>query len=183
MAGTKLRTRIFAGFGALLFLVTASAFTIMVIWDGVTNKDTSSLTQSQTATTPETSSKPTENPLKGTQLVNFTPVEKTAELQIIDTKTGTGKEVTKDSTVTVDYTGAVAATGKVFESSLDSGQQATFGLNQVIQGWTEGLVGMKEGGVRRLVIPATKAYGENPPSADIPANADLVFDVTLHTVK
>ena len=70
-----------------------------------------------------------------------------------------------------------------FESSLDSGQQATYGLNQFIQGWTEGLVGMKEGGVRRLVIPAAKAYGENPPSADIPANADLVFDVTLHTVK
>jgi FKBP-type peptidyl-prolyl cis-trans isomerase len=56
-------------------------------------------------------------------------------------------------------------------------------LNQVIPGWTEGIPGMKVGGKRRLLIPAAQAYGANPPSgSNIPANADLVFDITLYKI-
>lgn len=114
---------------------------------------------------------------------NFTPIAHIDKLQTIDTTVGTGAEVKAGDTVTVDYTGAVAATGVVFQSSLDSGQPVTFALSQVIQGWTEGIPGMKVGGTRRLLIPAALAYGANPPSgAGIPANADLVFDVTLHSI-
>ena len=184
MAATKLRTRIFAGLGALLFLVTASAFSIMVIWDGLKNDNDSATINSQTTENDtDSQTQPTENMLKGTQLADYSPVTSVSELQIIDSKVGSGEAVKTENTVTVDYTGAVASTGKIFESSLDSGQSASFGLNQVIEGWTEGLIGMKVGGTRRLVIPASKAYGANPPSADIPANADLVFDITLHSIK
>jgi FKBP-type peptidyl-prolyl cis-trans isomerase len=78
----------------------------------------------------------------------------------------------------------VASTGTIFQSSLDTGQPVTFALNQVIKGWSEGVPGMKEGGVRRLLIPADKAYGANPPQgSNIPPNADLVFDITLVSVK
>ncbi len=120
--------------------------------------------------------------LKGTQLQNFTPVASVPELQKVDLTEGQGTEVKSTDTVTVDYTGAVAATGKIFESSKDSGQPATFGLNQVIKGWTDGVPGMKVGGTRRLVIPAAQAYGASSPSPDIPANADLVFDITLQAI-
>ena len=178
MSNTRIRDRIFAGFGAVLFLVTASAFTISVVWDGLHKKSTSDTT----AATTQSSTSQTK--LTGTKLTNFAPLDKIDTLQTTDTKVGDGVEVKAGQTVTVDYTGAVAATGTVFESSLDSGQTATFGLDQVIKGWTEGIPGMKVGGTRRLLIPAAMAYGENPPAGStIPANADLVFDVTLKAVK
>lgn len=120
------------------------------------------------------------NRLAGKPLADFTPVEKIESLQKIDQKAGEGKEATADSTVTAHYTGAVAATGIVFQSSLDSGQPIPFSLKEVIRGWTEGVPGMKEGGARRLLIPAAMAYGANPPSGSgIPPNADLVFDILL----
>jgi FKBP-type peptidyl-prolyl cis-trans isomerase len=81
----------------------------------------------------------------------------------------------------VDYTGAVAATGTIFESSLDTGQPANFPLSGVIKGWQEGIPGMKEGGKRRLIIPADLAYGASG-NGTIPPNAALVFDVTLISV-
>lgn len=181
MSETKLRHRIFAGFGALVFLITASALTISVIWDAATNKDDTSAT-SQSTTSTDTA-QTVEGKLAGTQLAGFTPVAKTTELQKIDTKVGEGTEVKTGDTVTVDYTGAVAATGKIFESSLDSGQPATFPLGNVIVGWQEGIPGMKVGGTRRLIIPAAQAYGSTPPQGSgIPANADLVFDVTLKSI-
>ena len=120
-----------------------------------------------------------ENKLQGTKLQNFQPVDSVATLQYSDSKEGTGAIVKAGDTVTVHYTGALAKDGTIFESSLDSGQTATFGLNEVIKGWTEGLPGMKVGGTRRLLIPASLAYGANSPSAKIPANSDLVFDVQL----
>lgn len=122
--------------------------------------------------------------LQGTQLANFTPVANIESLQKIDETPGTGTEAKPGSTVTAHYTGAVAATGVIFQSSLDTGQPIPFSLNQVIKGWTEGVPGMKVGGTRRLLIPANMAYGSNPPAGSgIPANADLVFDITLVDVK
>ena len=114
----------------------------------------------------------------------FTPTAaKIEKLEVTDLTPGTGAEVKAGDTVTVDYVGVTATDGKVFDSSFNNGQQITFSLNQVIAGWSEGMVGMKEGGKRRLFIPAAKAYGQNPPQGSgIPANADLVFDVTLHKV-
>jgi peptidylprolyl isomerase len=103
-------------------------------------------------------------------------------LKYIDTVVGTGALPTLGQTVRVDYTGWREADGGKFDSSLDRGQPSEFVLGQVIEGWNEGLASMKEGGSRRLIIPAALAYGEggNPPS--IPANANLIFDVTLIAV-
>jgi len=116
-------------------------------------------------------------------LDDFEPVENVESLQIIDRKVGDGDTAAAGDTVTVDYTGAVAATGHVFQSSKDFGKPITFGLDQVIKGWTDGIPGMKIGGTRRLLIPADQAYGANPPyGSGIPANAALVFDVTLHAI-
>jgi len=114
-------------------------------------------------------------------LNNFTPVSKVANLEKIDLVVGKGKEVKAGDTVSVHYTGAVAATGVIFQSSKDFGTNpVTFPLANVIRGWTDGIPGMKIGGTRRLLIPADMAYGANPPGGSgIPANADLVFDVEL----
>ena len=118
--------------------------------------------------------------MEGKQLENFTPTASVGTLQKIDLEPGTGEEVKPGDTVTAHYTGAVAATGIIFQSSLDTGQPVPFGLDQVIKGWTEGVPGMKVGGKRRLLIPADLAYGANPPAgSNIPANADLVFDIQL----
>jgi peptidylprolyl isomerase len=175
---TKVRERLFAGFGAMLFLVTASALTIVVIITIVGDKKNNTTDQSTTS-----SSQKKGATLQGTQLKDFTPVSDVSTLQKIDITEGTGAEVQPGDTVTVDYTGAVAATGIIFQSSLDTGQPVSFGLDQVIKGWTDGVPGMKVGGTRRLLIPADQAYGANPPAGSgIPANAPLVFDITLHKI-
>jgi FKBP-type peptidyl-prolyl cis-trans isomerase FkpA len=131
----------------------------------------------------DTSQKPMEQNKR--LLSNFTPVVNVATLQKIDLVTGTGAEVKAGATVSVHYTGAVASTGTVFQSSKDFGTESiTFPLGNVIKGWTDGIPGMKVGGTRRLIIPAAQAYGANPPGGSgIPANADLVFDVELVNVK
>lgn len=178
------RDRAFALFGAGLFLLTSSALTIAII---AQNISTSNAKKDSAKTAPKATSKSEAKvdgtKLKGTQLKDFTPVAKIDKLDTVDTSPGSGAEVTSKQTLTVLYTGAVASTGKVFESSVDSGKPATFPLNQVIQGWQKGIPGMKVGGTRRLLIPAAQAYGAQSPSPDIPANADLVFDVTVIQAK
>lgn len=122
--------------------------------------------------------------LQGTNLNEFTPVDTVTELEIIDLKEGTGEAVQSGATVTAHYTGAVAATGLIFQSSHDFGRPIPFGLNQVIKGWTDGVPGMKVGGTRRLIIPAEQAYGSTPPpGSGIPADAALVFDIELVEVS
>ncbi len=133
----------------------------------------------------ESSTSTTTNPneLQGKPMKDFTPVAKIEKLEIIDQKVGDGQEAKATDTVTAHYTGAVAATGTVFQSSYDTGQPATFPLSQVIKGWTDGVPGMKVGGKRRLLIPAALAYGEqSPEGSGIPANADLVFDIELVSI-
>jgi FKBP-type peptidyl-prolyl cis-trans isomerase len=171
------KSRFFMGFMAILFLVTASATTIAVIWDSVHNKNSNN----QSNQPKETKVNP--DALQGKPLAGFTPVAKIDQLQTIDSTPGNGQEVKASDSVTVDYTGAVAATGIVFQSSKDLGQQASFPLSGVIEGWKQGMPGMKVGGTRRILIPAALAYGPTPPQGSgIPANADLVFDVTLHKI-
>lgn len=91
---------------------------------------------------------------------------------------GTGTEhPTGRSKVTVHYHGTLID-GSVFDSSVDRGQPITFGLNQVIPGWTEGVQLMVEGEKRRFFIPSRLAYG-NRGAGSIPAGATLIFDVEL----
>jgi len=180
---TRKRDRLFAAFGAILFLVTSSALVISLLVTNIQNKQDDGAASKQSATNSTSSTTKETNKLEGTKLTNFTPVASIPTLQKVDTTPGTGQEVKSSDTVTVDYTGAVAATGVIFQSSLDTGQTVSFPLSGVIAGWTQGVPGMKVGGTRRLLIPASLAYGANPPSGSgIPANADLVFDITLHSI-
>ena len=121
--------------------------------------------------------------LEGTKLNNFEPRGAVQQLEVVDLIDGTGDEVPVGATITAHYTGALVADGTIFQSSHDFGDAITFGLNQVIKGWTDGVPGMKIGGTRRLVIPAEQAYGASSPAANIPANSDLVFDIELVAIN
>ncbi|MCY4235040.1 MAG: FKBP-type peptidyl-prolyl cis-trans isomerase [Cyanobacteria bacterium MAG CAR2_bin_4] len=101
-------------------------------------------------------------------------------LKIIDVQIGTGREAVANTNVTVHYDGRLED-GKEFDSSRRRGQPFQFRLGggQVIKGWDEGLVGMKEGGKRQLVIPPELGYGRQGAGGVIPPNATLVFDVEL----
>ena len=126
---------------------------------------------------------PDEQPqLEGTKLSGFEPIDKVEQLEKLDTVEGTGDEVQPGATITAHYTGALCATGVIFQSSHDMGRPITFPLNGVIKGWQDGVPGMKVGGTRRLLIPAEQAYGAASPSASIPPNSDLVFDIELVSI-
>lgn len=116
---------------------------------------------------------------EGSKLHDFEPREEVKELEIIEVSEGTGEEVKPGATITAHYTGALVKNGIIFQSSYDFGDAITFGLDQVIKGWTYGVPGMKVGGTRRLIIPAEQAYGASSPAKNIPANSDLVFDIDL----
>lgn len=113
------------------------------------------------------------------------------EFQKIDTEVGNGAEATKGQTVSVHYTGwlfdpsAENNKGPKFDSSLDRGELFDFplGAGYVIKGWDEGVVGMKIGGKRTLVIPAEMGYGSRGAGGVIPPNATLIFEVELHKVS
>lgn len=162
---------------AVVFLVTSLGLSIFVIIDAVQSNKSGEQADN-------TSQTQAENPNAGRKLDNFTPVSEVSELQVTDPKAGDGAEITSaDQTVTVEYTGAVAATGNVFDSSQGR-EPLTAPLKGLIAGWQEGMIGMKVGGQRRMLIPAEQGYGGTPPEGSgIPANAALVFDVTLKEVK
>lgn len=124
--------------------------------------------------------------LKGKQLENFQPINDVDGLQAIDLKEGDGEAVPEGATITAHYTGAYAVNGEIFESSKDSGQPATFPLSGVIAGWTQGVPGMKVGGIRRLIIPGELAYGPAPegytPGSTARPMGTLVFDIELVSI-
>ncbi len=170
---------------AVLFFATSVATTGLVLWQMQEEKDQqqalATIQEELNANVNQTPSG--ENMLKGTKLENFTPVSSVESLQITDVSVGSGAEAKPGAVVTAHYTGALAKDGTIFESSKDAGQPATFPLAQVIQGWQEGVPGMKEGGVRRLIIPAAMAYGEAGAPPTIGPNEPLVFDIELVKVE
>lgn len=120
---------------------------------------------------------------EGTKLADFEPRDAIETLEITDIEIGPGQEVRPGDKITAHYTGALCKNGIIFQSSHDFGEAITFGLNQVIKGWTEGVPGMKVGGMRRLIIPSEKAYGSARAASNIPPNSDLVFDIELVDIK
>lgn len=169
-----------------VFFFSSVALTGFVIWQ--IRKDSQVATSQSDNTAADAAAKkaqqdtPQEGKLKGTKLADFTPLTASiTELQKIDLTEGTGAVVAAGAAVTVHYTGALASTGVIFESSKDGGQPASFPLSGVIQGWQDGVPGMKVGGKRRLVIPYALAYGESG-SSTIPAKSDLVFDIELISI-
>jgi len=91
---------------------------------------------------------------------------------------GEGDLATPNDTVTVHYTGSLLD-GSVFDSSVERGEPATFALNRVIPGWTEGVALMNVGSKYKLYIPSELGYGAQGAGADIPPNSTLVFEVEL----
>jgi FKBP-type peptidyl-prolyl cis-trans isomerase FkpA len=103
-------------------------------------------------------------------------------LYLQDLEVGDGAEAAAGSVATVDYSGWLAD-GRLFDTSLDRTPFTfTVGVGQVIQGWDQGVPGMREGGLRKLVIPAALGYGAFG-QGPIPPNAVLVFDVRLRVVE
>jgi FKBP-type peptidyl-prolyl cis-trans isomerase len=109
-------------------------------------------------------------------------------LKITDTKVGTGAVAEPGQTLKMHYTGWLyvnGAKGKKFDSSLDHGQpfETRIGAGRVIEGWDKGIIGMKVGGKRTLIIPPEMGYGARGAGGAIPPNATLIFDVELLEVK
>ncbi|MDO8623825.1 MAG: FKBP-type peptidyl-prolyl cis-trans isomerase [bacterium] len=102
------------------------------------------------------------------------------ELQITDEVVGSGAVVVAGDQITVNYAGMLTD-GTVFDASANHGGSATFsiGVGQVIPGWDQGLIGMKEGGKRLLIIPAALAYGDAGRGDIIPPGATLIFEIEL----
>jgi peptidylprolyl isomerase len=100
-----------------------------------------------------------------------------------DLVVGTGATAVATDTVEIQYVGANYATGKNFDSSWQRGQPATFPLNQVIPGFSQGIVGMKVGGRREMVIPPSLGYGTAGSPPAVGANETLVFVVDLLAIQ
>jgi peptidylprolyl isomerase len=105
-------------------------------------------------------------------------------LEVSDLITGTGAVAKKGDTVTVQYVGVAYSTEQQFDASWDRNMPFTFvlGVGDVIKGWDEGVVGMRVGGRRELVIPPALGYGAESPSPAIPANETLIFVVDLLSI-
>ncbi|GAA1260159.1 FKBP-type peptidyl-prolyl cis-trans isomerase [Oryzihumus leptocrescens] len=108
-----------------------------------------------------------------------------ADLVIEDISVGDGAEAKPGNTVSAHYVGVAHSTGEEFDASWNRGAPLDFrlGVGQVIAGWDEGIVGMKEGGRRKLVIPADKAYGDRGAGAVIKPGETLIFVVDLVAVR
>ena len=178
---------------ALLFLATTVGTTAYVIWqinrDGLVSETAEEKAsadalaeqrkkqeQNNGAEACGSKTYPTVDPRPVPATVTATtPV---AELGKVDVKVGDGEEVQAGDCVAALYYGTLAKDGTKFDGNYDSGKPIEFSLSGVIQGWTEGIPGMKVGGVRRLTIPAAQAYGSQERSG-IPANSDLIFEVEI----
>jgi peptidylprolyl isomerase len=152
---------------------------------------TPTTTTPTTATTP-TSTTPLPAALKTEPTVAVPSGPPPKNLVIKDLIKGTGPAATPSSTVTVQYVGVLYNSHKQFDASWTDpgGGPATFSLSGVIPGWQQGIPGMKVGGRRELIIPASLAYGKQAKPASgvkgdvgIPANSTLVFVIDLHAIS
>ncbi|HEV7129549.1 MAG TPA: FKBP-type peptidyl-prolyl cis-trans isomerase [Ktedonobacterales bacterium] len=120
------------------------------------------------------------SPTGGPPPINTQPTTTSSGLQYVDVVQGDGAVAQPGQRVTVHYTGWLT-NGTKFDSSRDRNDPFQFALGggQVIQGWDQGVAGMREGGQRRLIIPANLGYGARGAAGVIPPNATLIFDVEL----
>jgi len=117
-------------------------------------------------------------------LISFSSIINGQELEILKDKPGKGLEIIKHSKVKVHYKGSLE-NGTVFDSSYERKQPFEFqiGMNKVIEGWEIGLIGMKAGGSRTLLIPPNLAYGSKGAGELIPPNSTLIFDIKIIDVS
>jgi FKBP-type peptidyl-prolyl cis-trans isomerase len=140
---------------------------------------------SQTATAPKPATPPATAPATPAAPAQPAAPASTpaAEVKTEDVKVGTGPEVKVGDSVTVHYTGTLT-NGEKFDSSRDRGEPLTFtiGSTSIIPGWSQGIVGMKQGGQRKLTIPPSLGYGERG-KGEIPPNATLLFDIEVVKIE
>lgn len=117
--------------------------------------------------------------------IDFPGDEPPADLVIVDEILGEGTEATPGSTVVTHYVGVAHSTGEEFDASWNRGEPLAFrvGVGQVIQGWDQGLLGMKVGGRRKLTIPPHLGYGERGAGSAIKPGETLIFVVDLVDVR
>ncbi|MFD1211534.1 FKBP-type peptidyl-prolyl cis-trans isomerase [Arthrobacter sp. GCM10027362] len=117
--------------------------------------------------------------------IDFPGTEAPTELKIEDLIVGDGPEAKAGDTVSTHYVGVAWSTGEEFDASWNRGAPLDFrvGVGQVIQGWDQGLLGMRVGGRRRLEIPSELAYGSRGAGSAIGPNESLIFVVDLLAVR
>jgi len=159
------RIGVLAGFAVL---IAALVVVILVGRGGDDEADSASLA--------DTSTKP---------VIEASDAPAPSSLEIEDIKEGTGPGAKDGDTLSMQYVGALYDTGEEFDASWDRGEPFEFelGSGNVIQGWDQGIKGMKAGGRRKLVIPPDLGYGAAGSPPAIPANATLVFVVDLLEIK
>lgn len=165
-------------YGALVALLLVA---LVFVVTGCSSGSTDSATES--SQTEQATEQPATDSVEATTGSSETTGDVT-ELEIEDLTVGDGAEAKDGDTVSVHYTGWLTD-GTKFDSSVDRGEpfEFTLGQGEVIQGWDEGVVGMKVGGKRKLTIPPDMGYGEQGAGGVIPANATLIFEVELLDVK
>lgn len=176
-----MKQRIIAASGAIVFFLSTIALSVIVVVSLVQESK-------QKNDAEQTASTGCEAPAQAETLAvpePFTAEASVAELQKTDLQEGDGQAAVAGDCLIMKYYGTLASNGELFDENFTrpTAFAFTLGQGQVIQGWDQGLVGMKEGGTRRLVIPAALAYGGQSPSEKIPANSDLVFVVKLVGIK
>ena len=177
---------VFAGIAAAGVVVILVAIVLVSVVDDSSNDAAVLQPSPSTAIAAPTPTLPAQTP--GTPPASPPPVEgetltTASGLQYIDVVTGTGATPATGDMVVVNYTGWLQSDGTMFDSSVDGVEPFSFvlGTGAVIQGWDEGVATMQIGGQRRLIIPPELAYGETG-QGSIPANATLIFDITLITI-
>jgi FKBP-type peptidyl-prolyl cis-trans isomerase FkpA len=161
---------------ALMFLLTTVGAAAYVIYQ--LNVEEAGLVNESTDISTQPEEPVQEDSIVGQTIENFNPPYDISELRFEDSVVGDGEVVLAGDTVTINYTGALASDGTIFDSSIGR-EPSTFPLGNLIAGWQEGIPGMKVGGVRRLYIPAALGYGESGSGSSIPPNSDLIFDIEL----
>jgi FKBP-type peptidyl-prolyl cis-trans isomerase len=177
-----------------LILVIVIVLVIILAWQDSKNKQTALMDKIDITPTPAIittpgflSPAPTQASQTNQDQNSSSSALQTLEggLKIQDMVVGTGKEVVSGNTIAVNYIGYLE-NGQKFDSSVDRNKPFIFqiGAGQVIQGWDTGIIGMKEGGQRRLFIPAAMAYGDQGAGNGlIPPNSNLIFDVQLLSIE
>lgn len=181
---SSVRERVFAWVGVVVAVLSALALSGAVIIQQIIANQTASQTNQDTSQAAALAC--TDSDLEPTYAAPtaYIPSQPVTSLQTTDLTVGNGQTAKAGDCLVAKYYGTLASNGTKFDENYTTPNAFAFrlGQGQVIQGWDKGLVGMKVGGERRLVIPADLAYGPTG-SGPIPANSTLVFQVRLLKIK
>jgi peptidylprolyl isomerase len=178
----RLPTSSLAIFAIPCFVSLAACDSLTAPPEPITVDTTTAATAAKPAAPPSASAAPAPTPSPAPAAAP--PPDPNAKLQIIDQAVGKGAEAKNGDTVSVHYTGTLTD-GKEFDSSRKRNKPFVFTLGRggVIKGWDQGVLGMKVGGKRKLVIPPDLGYGARGAPPAIPPNSTLNFDIELLDIK